>query len=79
MILPFHSPKKPPGTFVFSTYLGLSLFSSHSSGALLFSEDARVIVASLFSSFFQMPSLLMNANSLVEKPNPKVLGFLSEI
>ena len=54
MILPFHSPKKPPGTFVFSTYLGLSLFSSHSSGALLFSEDARVIVASLFSSFFQI-------------------------
>ena len=53
MSLPFHSPREPSQTFAFSSF-GVFYLSPHSSGALLFSEDARVIVASLFSSFFQI-------------------------
>ena len=48
--IPF--PQEASWNFCFFFFLGLSLFSSHSSGVLLFSEDARVIIASLFFSFF---------------------------
>ena len=41
-----HSPKEPPQAFAFSSF-GVFYLSPHSSGALLFFEDARAITASL--------------------------------